>query len=162
MYVPTRAEKARAKRAAETPEQRETRLAKRRARYANAEWREKHRADCRAYYAANKEQQAEYGRQHRAKPESKARELVRARRRHGIANPTAETRSGMCSVAGCTYEGPLVLDHWHSGPKEGEVRGWVCNSCNLAMGLLQDDPAKLRAVADYIELAAGIGWPPDP
>lgn len=31
------------------------------------------------------------------------------------------------------------------------VRGLLCNACNSALGMMQDDPARLRAAADYIE-----------
>jgi hypothetical protein len=31
--------------------------------------------------------------------------------------------------------------------------------CNKALGAFKDSPALLRAAADYIELAAGVGWP---
>ncbi len=154
-----RAEKEREKRAAETPEQREARLAKRRARYSSAEWREKHRADCRVYYQANREKFAEYERRKRAQPKARDAELIRARRRHGITEATAERRNGMCAVAGCEYVGPLVLDHWHDGPRKGEWRGWICSNCNTGIGLLQDSARKLRAAAEYLELAAGVGWP---
>jgi hypothetical protein len=88
--------------------------------------------------------------------------LIATRRSAGVKNPTAERRDGMCAVRGCGYVGPLHLDHWHSGPAEGELRGWVCQNCNTAMGLAADSPDRLRALAEYIELAAGVGWPSDP
>lgn len=42
----------------------------------------------------------------------------------------------------------LVLDHDHA--TEG-IRGFLCGSCNLAIGLFQDDVVRLRAAASYIE-----------
>jgi hypothetical protein len=40
------------------------------------------------------------------------------------------------------------VDHCH---KTGQVRRVLCHACNRGMGLLKDDPALLRKMADYIE-----------
>lgn len=42
----------------------------------------------------------------------------------------------------------LCIDHDH---QTGEVRGLLCNSCNLGNGLFRDNPAFLRAAALYLE-----------
>lgn len=91
----------------------------------------------------------------------RARGRKSTRKRAGIINPTGEQRIGQCSTRDCAHNGVLVLDHWHAGPKKGEVRGWLCNNCNLALGLVHDNPAILRGLAEYYELAAGVGWPLD-
>ena len=31
------------------------------------------------------------------------------------------------------------------------IRGAICSHCNMAMGLAQDDPQRLRAMADYLD-----------
>ncbi len=154
---------------------RERLLAEAKARYDeqknDPEFREKINARNRARAAANPEKKAEYGARYRAKvkadPTLRERDRVKgrlhqrkkARKASGVLNPTSELRVGMCSIAGCPYVGPLVFDHWHDGPKKGEFRGWLCSNCNAGLGFYADEPARLRAAADYIELAAGIGWP---
>lgn len=39
-------------------------------------------------------------------------------------------------------------DHNHD---TGEFRGWLCSSCNLALGYVYDNPEILRSLADYID-----------
>lgn len=66
------------------------------------------------------------------------------------------------SCAGCGRMAPIAnkdlqIDHDHNCcPKGGRScrncrRGLLCAECNMALGLLRDDPETLRALADYIE-----------
>jgi hypothetical protein len=41
----------------------------------------------------------------------------------------------------------LCLDHNHA---TGEVRGWLCNSCNTALGFVGDDPLTLERLTAYV------------
>jgi hypothetical protein len=43
---------------------------------------------------------------------------------------------------------PLSIDHDHAS---GEIRGVLCGNCNRAIGLMRDNPALLRAGADYLD-----------
>lgn len=40
-----------------------------------------------------------------------------------------------------------VVDHEHS---TGRIRGLLCRSCNVAIGLLNDDPEILKEAARYV------------
>jgi len=42
----------------------------------------------------------------------------------------------------------LAVDHCHT---TGDNRGLLCTRCNTAIGLMQDNPDRLRTAADYIE-----------
>ncbi len=42
----------------------------------------------------------------------------------------------------------ICFDHDH---KTGMFRGWLCDRCNKVLGLVYDNPATLRALADYLE-----------
>lgn len=66
----------------------------------------------------------------------------------------AEMRAGGCEICGKTGGsgrwGPLHIDHDHS---TGKVRGALCDNCNFGIGKFYDDPALLRAAANYLERA---------
>lgn len=47
---------------------------------------------------------------------------------------------------------PLFVDHNH---ETGKIRGLLCMSCNTAIAHACDDPAVLRAAADYLEKCDG-------
>lgn len=42
----------------------------------------------------------------------------------------------------------LHIDHDHSS---GRVRGLLCSNCNVGIGMLRDDPERLRRAAEYLE-----------
>lgn len=46
----------------------------------------------------------------------------------------------------------LSVDHDH---ETGQIRALLCQKCNSTLGYMDDDPARLRAAADYIERYRG-------
>jgi hypothetical protein len=45
----------------------------------------------------------------------------------------------------------LAIDHDHV---TGDIRGLLCHACNVALGLLNDDPELLEAAAGYLRTAS--------
>jgi hypothetical protein len=78
--------------------------------------------------------------------EEREKRRVAERRRNGVAEPTGEKRSGACEI--CFRHADLQLDHDH---ETGAARGWLCGSCNRAIGLLQDSPKLLAQAINYLQ-----------
>ncbi len=63
-------------------------------------------------------------------------------------------QGGRCAICAADKTGGrggpsrFHVDHCHTTKR---VRGLLCNSCNRMIGLGKDDPAILRAGADYVE-----------
>lgn len=88
----------------------------------------------------------------RYREDQQFREKHNARQRAATA---AKARHGACEICkreppsyGTAKERQLVRDHCH---KTGQTRGWICMSCNLALGHAKDSPEILRAMAVYLE-----------
>ncbi len=75
-------------------------------------------------------------------------------RRHGITLAEYEAllvkQNGACAVCrdACDSGMRLAVDHDHS---TGRIRGLLCRRCNQGIGVMRDDPARLRRAADYLE-----------
>jgi len=48
----------------------------------------------------------------------------------------------------CGKEGRICYDHDHN---TGEFRGWICDRCNVALGMANENPKTLIAIAEYIK-----------
>jgi len=55
-----------------------------------------------------------------------------------------------CEV--CQLEEEIVYDHDHNSTA---FRGWLCKSCNLALGYAKDDPILLEKLAVYLRTHGG-------
>ena len=56
-----------------------------------------------------------------------------------------ESQGGHCAI--CPSTERLVVEHNHA---TGEVRGIVCNKCNTALGMADDNVARLINLARYL------------
>jgi Recombination endonuclease VII len=72
--------------------------------------------------------------------------------RHGIDREEQaqlfEKQEGRCGI--CREQLTLRsahLDHCH---RTGRIRGFLCSDCNRGLGLLRDDPDRLRLAIDWI------------
>lgn len=59
-----------------------------------------------------------------------------------------ERQGGRCAICREVSPQRLHVDHNH---QTGAVRDLLCEWCNHAIGKARDDPARLRAMADYLE-----------
>lgn len=78
---------------------------------------------------------------------------------HGITVEEYEAlfaaQGGRCGICGAAAD-PLDVDHCHASER---IRGLLCRQCNVALGMLDDDPERLRAAAAWVEAAdTGIPW----
>src|ERR1043165_5887599 len=110
-------------------------------------------------------------RAYRANPAAKERDRIRAvayraanpnkireshlLRKYGITIADRDAlllaQRGVCAICASPDfgdRGPQV-DHVHDSTRR--VRGVLCLGCNVGLGALAEDPARLRAAADYIE-----------
>lgn len=94
----------------------------------------------------------------RARSDPKRKERSRWRqleRKYGLTREQFEAISAAqdhrCSICGGRRK-HLRVDHDHS---TGQIRGLLCDRCNLALGHFNDDPLRLRAAARYLRAATG-------
>ena len=129
--------------------------AKRRKRYAeDADYRERRKAECRAYHAAHREKNNE--RQRRRGWAKKLPDFWRRLARfYGISREQYETllaqQGGVCGICGKPPQEPLCVDHSHA---TGRVRGLLCRKCNTALGSFDDDVSVMAAGIAYLRKAA--------
>lgn len=94
---------------------------------------------------------------HRQTYDSRARQDTALRSKYGMTVEQYEAllheQGGRCAICGADSGGlrAHAVDHCHA---TGQVRGLLCSPCNRGMGLLGDDPERLRAAADYLAAAS--------
>lgn len=74
--------------------------------------------------------------------------LYKQRARYGVeyGDVPLDTPCKIC----CKFGKRMVYDHSHV---TGEHRGWLCSDCNLALGLVYDDPKILESAIEYLKIA---------
>ena len=85
----------------------------------------------------------------RNNPEAqKVRNREWAERQRALKDSLAtRPRPDACELCGRT-DLRIVWDHCHDS---GTWRGWLCDHCNVALGMVDDNPELLRLMADYVE-----------
>lgn len=71
-------------------------------------------------------------------------------KRYGLTTEKYEQfvleQDGKCKIC-FSNETVLCIDHCH---KSGKIRGLLCSNCNTTLGLMNDDPERLKRAADYL------------
>lgn len=73
---------------------------------------------------------------------------IKQRRADRLEQLAGRPRPDVCEVCEESSDRKLAFDHCHDN---GHFRGWLCHKCNLALGLMRDNPALLKKLAGYIE-----------
>lgn len=109
----------------------------------------------REYYRKNRAQQlinaARIRAVRKSDPIATRKFLDYKRRRAGLPEPTrpCPTHCEIC-LKPPDAKKSLSLDHDH---ETGAFRGWLCNSCNMGLGMLGDTPLVLTAALRYLGIA---------
>lgn len=104
------------------------------------------RAESTKYRAANMPKIRAAARRFRAEHREEYRKYHReyARRRSGVPEP-ARPAPALCEC--CAAKRKLVVDHDHA---TGAFRGWLCDLCNMAIGLLGDTAEGVGRAVRYL------------
>ena len=104
----------------------------------------------REYYLAHKESLNASSRKWSAANRSRINDARRITR-YGVTPEQYDQmlleQGGFCVICDLPMGRP-DLDHDHA---TGKVRKLLCASCNKAIGMMQEDPDRLRAAAQYLE-----------
>jgi len=107
----------------------------------------------RAYYLSHKGRYTKIPLSVRQSPEHKLKKRrAKLLKLYGLTleqyDTMLEAQGGSCVTCGGNNNGKrLVVDHCH---KTGKVRGLLCNRCNSAMGLVDDNTNTLNAMIKYL------------
>jgi len=105
------------------------------------------------YYENNKEKLNKYKKQW-AKDNPEKRRKSRFKFRYGLSHEDYlkmwESQDGKCAICGKVFILPSdgCVDHNHDTK---EIRGLLCNKCNFAIGLLNDDMELIEKVKMYLK-----------
>jgi hypothetical protein len=97
---------------------------------------------------------AQEARRRRSPQAASAKRAAELLREYGVTTDQYDRllieQGGGCAICGVerSHDGrALAVDHCHS---TGRVRGLLCAHCNRAIGLLGDDPERLRRASQYL------------
>lgn len=101
------------------------------------------------------ERKRAWNREYAARPEVRVRRVEIQRRYHvkakyGLTLDVYDAAlAAPCAICGGVSQ---VMDHDHT---TGENRKALCSNCNVALGLMADDPQRLLAAAEYLGVSLG-------
>ena len=119
-------------------------------------WTEKNReklsTQSRNWKAEHREQVNAHARE-RYHKKNKNEQLIRHRKRkYGMDESEyraiVEQQEGRCLICGDKPNISLSIDHNHV---TGQIRGLICNPCNIALSKAKESPEILRSMAQYLE-----------
>lgn len=67
-------------------------------------------------------------------------------------------QKGVCAICGNSAEKNLSVDHDH---ETGQLRGLLCQNCNLGLGLFGDSAERLKRAAAYLEKYRPVSFDTD-
>jgi hypothetical protein len=86
--------------------------------------------------------------------------VSRLQRRFGMTldeyEAMLEAQDRRCGACRRDFDRTPSVDHDHA---TGQVRGLLCNRCNVAIGFAEDDPERLEAAANYLRRVNGENGP---
>jgi hypothetical protein len=106
------------------------------------QWRKEHPEKARQYQASYKKRHPE-----RIVEQSRKDALRDVGWTWELYQEIFSQQKGLCGICGRSVTGSLSADHDHLMCKR---RGLLCQPCNLAIGLLQDNPEVVDAAAAYL------------
>jgi hypothetical protein len=119
---------------------------------------EKKKQTCQRYRDTHKEQIKKYGKEYQAKYHQINRKRIRDRdlqRIYGITleqwDKQFESQGNRCAICGTDKPGKRnnwSTDHNHA---DGEVRGILCHTCNMILGLSEDSIDRLEKAIAYLQ-----------
>jgi hypothetical protein len=124
-------------------ENKETILAKRKQKPRTEQARVLGRAHSKAWRERNPEKAKEVARRYGLKNPARSWKRTQRLQEAMAGRPRPKT----CEVCD-GKRGRIAFDHCH---KSGAFRGWICGDCNLVLGLVNDDPDRLRKLILYLE-----------
>jgi hypothetical protein len=114
----------------------------------------KNKADENTYWRRRYREDPEVGRRKHAwarRNKKRVQLTERARLLRKQEQAAGRPRPEGCDVCGKVVgsgKGKIAFDHDHV---TGQFRGWLCATCNLALGCVKDDVTLLLKLADYLD-----------
>jgi len=103
------------------------------------------------YYQGHREEELIRACEYRTENPERVREssCKSHRKQRGAKQGACRPRPEACETCGARPGGKVLhFDHDHV---TGAFRGWLCHHCNVALGMVKDNPTTLRALAVYLE-----------